>query len=208
MLKNKSLTQTRVARLLLLSTLLLSPAAFAHGNLDTRPFIDGLLHIATAPLCYAIVWGLVAASVSLKEDEIYANIGMSCVGAILACMALAWVSLSEQTSQGIAAFAAAVLGLTAVAGRRLPKQALWAIAVFSGGAACVAAQLDQVQWQSAAGLITALAFIVTVSFALLRDLARWRKTRTLLPLAQRIAGAWIACIGLLILALTIYPPAR
>jgi urease accessory protein len=207
MLKNKPLTQMHMA-CLLISTLLLSPAAFAHGNLDTRPFIDGLLHAATSPLCYAVVWGLVAASVSLSEKEIYPTIGMSCAGAVLACMALAWVNLSEQASQGIAAFASAALGLTAVAGRRLPKHALWAMAVFAGGAACVAAQLAPVQWQSAAGLITAIAFIVAVSFAILRDLARWHRTQAWLALAQRIAGSWIACIGLLILALTIFPPAR
>jgi hypothetical protein len=208
MFQIKFLLRTHTTWFTLIVMLLSSPAAMAHGNLDTRPFISGLLHVATAPLCFAIVWGLVAASVGLQEKDIYSTVGMSCIGAVMACAILAWMTMTEQASQAVAATAAAVLGLTAVAGQRLPKPWMKAIAVFAGCTAGLAAQLDHFQWQSAAGMLIALAFVSAASFAALRDLSRWRRTQAGLPLAQRIAGAWIACMGLLILTLTIYPRAH
>jgi hypothetical protein len=196
-----SLKRPDMTRWLLIITLLASPAAWAHGNLDTRPFIAGLQHVFAEPMCYAIAIGLAAASANIKEQQLYTLVLTSMAGVILTYAMLAWADLSPAASQVIAACAAALLGLVAIAGRSLPRFIMGLLAFFAGGSACVAAQLDQWQWESALGLIAALAFVLFVIFAALRDLSRWHLTQRLLPLAQRIAGAWIACIGLLLLAL-------
>jgi hypothetical protein len=184
--------------------LLLPCTAWAHGDLNARPWLEGVLHVITSPMCYALLLGLALAALGLDDQQHYSAAGLAAGGAAITVLLIAWAGLDAngRWAQALAACMAAVLGLLAVVGKPLPRAGIFILALMAGSAASLAAQLDGFHWQSLISLSASIGLIAALFSVMWRDLRRLPVIKPHLPLAARIAGAWIACIGLLILALS------
>jgi hypothetical protein len=179
--------------------------AWAHGDLNARPWLEGVLHVITSPMCYALLLGLALAALGLDDQQHYSAAGLACGAAAITLLLIAWAGLDANGlwAQALAAGMAAVLGLLVVDGKPLARGWVVLLAFLAGSAACLAAQLDRLHWQSLISLSASIGLIAALFSVVWRDLRRLAIVKPHLPLAARIAGAWIACIGLLILALSI-----
>ncbi|MCY7307012.1 MAG: hypothetical protein LH632_12865 [Rhodoferax sp.] len=98
----------------------------------------------------------------------------------------------------LAAPAAAVAsGLIAVAATKAPDVIAVVLSIAVGLSAGIAAGLDTPGWGSALGVSCAVTALVGFTLAVSQDLMTVRRITTLLPLARRVLGAWVAAIGLL-----------
>lgn len=179
--------------------------AFAHGDVNTRPWLDGILHLLTSPLCIALVLGLALVALGLDEQQHYSVSMVAGISAVLTLLLGQWLAFNWGSSNARAASStvAALLGLIAVLGRALPRRWIVLLAACSGSAASAAAELDRFHWQSALSLGLTVVVLCSLFSVCLRDARRLPWAAPHLPLAARIAGAWIACLGLLLLALAL-----
>jgi membrane-bound ClpP family serine protease len=193
------------ASTLLCALLLLPCTVWAHGDLNVRPWVEGVLHVVTTPMCYVLLLGLALAALGLDDQQHYSAAGLAAGAACLTLLLIAWAGLdvNGRWAQAFTAGAAAALGLLAIYGKALARPWISIFAAMSGSAACLAAQLDRPHWQSVISMSASIGIITALFCTILRDLRRLPKISVHLPLASRIAGAWIACIGLLILALSL-----
>lgn len=180
-------------------------AAFAHGDVNTQPWLDGILHVITSPLCIALLLGLALVALSLDEQQHYRVSAVAGIGAVTALLLGEWLALNWNSSGARVAssLAAACLGGVAAAGSAVHRRWIMLLAACAGGAVCAAAELERFYWQSMLSMgITVMVLISCFSVGL-RDARRLPWVERHLSLAARIAGAWIACLGLLLLALAI-----
>jgi membrane-bound ClpP family serine protease len=193
------------AHMLLCALVFLPCTSWAHGDLNVRPWLDGVLHVITAPMCFALLLGLALVALGLDDQQHYSAAGFAAGAACLTLLLIvrAGLDVNGRWAQAFTAGAAAALGLLAIYGKPLARPWIFILAAMSGSAACLAAQLDRLHWQSLISMSASIGIITALFCTILRDLRRLPKISVHLPMASRIAGAWIACIGLLILALSL-----
>lgn len=170
--------------------------ALAHGGFaNVQPFWSGALHLLLSPLSVAAVIGLVAAlprtAAALPVPAIALGAGAAFVAAGLGLPVVATA----------APIGVIVLGLVAAAARPLPRWADAVLAVLAGLTAGGAAELDAPGWTAGAGVALTMAYGVVCGVAGLAALQRRPALATPVTLARRIAGAWVAALGLLLAAL-------
>lgn len=184
---------------------LLPAAAFAHGDVNTQPWLEGMLHLITSPMSIALLLGLALVALGLDEQQHYSVSAMAGVGALGTLLLGHWLGLQANSSGARAASAgiAALLGSFAAIGWAVPRRWMMGLALGAGAASSFAAELDRFHWQSVLSLALTLIVLCSLLNVGLRDVRRVPWVAKHLPLAARIAGAWIACLGLLLLALAL-----
>jgi hypothetical protein len=172
---------------------LVSLPASAHDvfGLNAAPFWLGALHLIVAPLGVASIIAL-AAAIAFSD-------GGTIVGAVIVAGVTAFVTAvwAPASLAAIAPIGIILAGLSAASGlepRRWLGVLLGALTGFSAGAA---AQLDVRAISAAAGVAVAM------TSAALWGVEAFVHTRRFVPLARRVAGAWMAAIALLLGALAI-----
>jgi hypothetical protein len=183
----------RSARLLAISAALTlsTQPAFAHDAFGTMgPFWFGALHVAVSALAVAALIGFGATLVSVAKPFVFPAL---VVGAVVAAAATsAGISLVDYGSIG-----AIAAGVTAAAGRVIPPTAAIAIAVVAGFGTGISAEVDTPSVAAAVGAAFAAFLFAGLSYGV------FARVDGALPFARRVAGAWVAAIGLLIAALTL-----
>lgn len=182
--------KARVASGLAFAALLAAPAE-AHGALGGMgPFWSGALHLAVSPLSVASLLGTAAALGGTDvRDAGRAALAGSALGA---CAALAY-----QVPGGLAAPAAAVLGGIAVLALRPQGRFALCVGSLGGIATAIAGRPDTIEWPVGPG--AALFIFLGLSLAT----AAFHELDARFPLVRRVAGAWVAAIGLLLGALAL-----
>jgi len=103
----------------------------------------------------------------------------------------------------VAPIVTALVGLTAVAALKPSNTAAILIAVACGFASGLAADLDPPSIARAAGVSIAQAGLLSSALYTLPELDKVQKLQTVLPIARRVVGSWVAAMGLLMAALAI-----
>jgi hypothetical protein len=196
----------RIICLLSLAFALLQPtASWAHGSFDSKPALDGAVHVLTSPLCYALLLGLVIVSAHVQEQMHYSLVGMATLGSasaslILSLSGFAWHPMK---AEAFSAAGAAVIGLIAVVGVYGEARKLLALALITGIWVTCSSQLETFRAWNALGIAFVVMMMALVGYAAHRTLEAWPPAQHMLPLAKRIAGAWIACMSLLVFSLAV-----
>jgi hypothetical protein len=189
--------------MLMVSTLFAAAPAWAHGGLgDGQSIWSGALHLLTSPLSVAALVGLTAALFGCREKILLAVALVSGVAAGVAA------ALGPHIPANVAAWAGpaavVVVGLVAVAALLLPDVAALALSLLAGLAAGLASGLDAPGWQGVIGVAGSATFLLGCALSASHDLLALRRIASVLPVARRVLGAWVAAIGLLTGALAIH----
>jgi hypothetical protein len=173
--------------------LVMAAPANAHEvfGVTAAPFWMGALHLVTAPLGIAAIIGL-AAAISFAPRETVA--WSSILAGITAFAAAMWTTPSVAAAAPIGII---VAGLFAALGFDPARWMGLTLGALGGFAAGSAAQLD------VRAISGALGVAVVVMSATLWAVEAFAYGRTVLPLARRVIGAWVAAIALLLGALAI-----
>ena len=99
--------------------------------------------------------------------------------------------------------AVVVIGLSAVAGLKPSTGFAWILAVFAGLAAGLAADLEQPRWQDLAGMAVTVLIATFWLLAVSDNMNRSSQLQSVLPIARRVLGSWVAAIALLLGALAV-----
>ncbi len=178
------------------------PAA-AHGGLADAPSIaNGALHLLLSPLSIAALLGLVAVLAGPKRQLFLASATV-----VLVCAAALGVVATKGVPGWLAAGLVTLVGLLAASGYTAtsgPKPWLvWLVSAGAGLAAGLASDLDSLAWQPVAGACAVLGVTVVALVAGSEDLYGVTRLQKILPIAQRVLGAWVAALGLLLGALAL-----
>lgn len=172
-----------------LASLAVAAPAFAHDAFGTMgPFWSGVLHLLVSPLSVGTIVALGAWLAPFPRGATAVEVIVSVAGAAIG----AWL-LADWSRW--AAIAAVGVGLAAAFDVRLPRVARIGASAAAGLGIGSASAVDAPSLAAGAGvaLVTFLALAAT--------LAAFQELETRVPLARRVAGAWVAAIGLLIAAL-------
>ena len=173
--------------------------AWAHGGLgDGKSLWGGASHFLTSPLSLASMVGLVAALVGIRERLSLLAAAVAGAGAGIAS------ALTAYAPAYVAPGAVVAVGLCAVTGRTLPNAAALLVAAIAGVGGGLAADLDAPSLPGGIGIAGAMLFIVVCALAALHDLAGMPRLQTVLPVARRVVGSWVAAMGLLMTTLAIH----
>lgn len=172
------------------------PAAFTsalHG------LLDGAAYVLQFPLALSAV---LVTCVLLGAAQVREAVQRAVVFAVITA-ASGWWPPSGAT-RGLVPAALLALGLAAAGGLRPAGQFVWPAVVAGGSAAGWAGGMQTASWQEAVGGGLALG---GVAMALLLGLSRLRATpasmAAVLTIGRRVVGAWIAAVGVLLLALSL-----
>lgn len=179
--------------------LLCCSPAWAHGGLgDAKSVWGGAQHFLTSPLSLAALLGLAAALFGLQERVFFA-------AAVLAAVSAAGAAaLAGSLPAFLAPAAVVVVGFSAVAGWTPPLAVALGLGVLGGSAAGIAADLDAPSWQGSIGVAASLLLPLVCALAAAEDLMKSPRLRSVLPIARRVFGSWVAAMGLLMAALALY----
>ena len=100
--------------------------------------------------------------------------------------------------------AVVVVGLCAVIGRKPSAVGALLVSIIAGLAGGVAADVDGPTWPGAIGIAGAMLFPVACALAAAHDIGSINKLQSVLPIARRVLGSWVAAIGLLMTTLAIH----
>lgn len=169
--------------------LLTAQPAFAHAAFGTMgPFWSGVLHVLVSPLSLATIVGLGAALAPIPRGASALEIVIAVASAALAAWLLtAWGKF--------AVVGAIATGLTAALALKPTRIVVLTMSFAAGLSIGSATGLDAPS--PTGGLGVALVVFLTVGAVT----ASFQELEMRLPLARRIAGAWVAAIALLIGAL-------
>lgn len=183
----------------------LPATALAHGDANTQPWLDGVMHVIGSPMCIAMMIGLALAALGLDDQQHYSVSAMAGIGAAAALLLSQLVAfdMSSSVARAASAACAVMLGLFTVSGQSMRRRWLLSLALSTGAAICLAAELDRFYWQTALSMSATVIVMSSLFSVALRDMRRFPFAAKHLPLAARITGAWIACLGLLLLALSL-----
>lgn len=178
---------------------LASGPAWAHGGLgDGKSIWGGALHCVTSPLSLAALLGLVAALFGVRER-------LAITAAVVAgVVAAGSAALASRVPVYGAPAAVVLLGLAAVAAWEPPDAGVWLLAVLGGAAAGLAADLDTPTWQGVIGVGAVVLFLLGCTLSAAHDLLKLPRLTSVLPIARRILGSWVAAMGLLMTALAVH----
>ena len=175
-----------------------STAAWAHGELGGGGgILSGLAHFVSSPISLACLVGLVAVVYVVEEERVAAIAIAAAVSAGLSSF------LAGSGPAYVAPIVTALVGLTAVAALKPSNTAAILMAIACGFASGLAADLDPPSIARAAGVSIAQAGLLSSALYTLPGLDQVRKLQTVLPIARRVVGSWVAAIGLLMAALAI-----
>jgi hypothetical protein len=201
MLKPKMQPETpRASYAALLALVLLhSSPAWAHGGLQGSTSLwGGIQHWASSPLTWASLCGVWVALMGVSERLVLP----------LAVLAGAAAGLGAALAGYFPAYVApatiVVVGLCAVAAYKPSNTGAMVLALISGMAGGVAADLDVPSWPGVIGVTAAEMFALGCALAAGHDLTRIGKLQTVLPIARRVVGSWVAAMGLLMAVLAIH----
>ncbi len=187
-----------VSALLAGAALSSATSAWAHGNFGADTSIwTATAHLFTSPLSLAALIGLALVLFGIREP-------LSVLAAALAAAAaLVATSFSAQIPAVVAPAAVVIIGLSAVAGWRPSSAFSLLLALLAGVAAGSAADLEQPRWQELTGMAVTVMVSAFWLLALSDNLNRSGRFQTLIPLARRVLGSWVAAIALLLGALAL-----
>jgi hypothetical protein len=185
-------------------------AALAHGDVNTQPWLDGVLHVITSVLCIALLLGMALVALSLDEQQHYSVSAVAGVGAAMALVLGDWAGIHWNSlgARLALSFVVACLGVIAAMGWVVRGRWMVLLAACTGGAVGTAAELERFQWQSSLSMGMTVIVVCSLLSVALRDARRLPWAAEHLPLAARIMGSWIACLGLLLLALALQAARR
>lgn len=188
-----------VAAILLAAMALLGcGSALAHGPFGGGTSIwTATFHLGTSPLSLAALIGL--ALVLFGMGEPWSVIA----AALAAAAAVAATALSPYLAPVLAPAAVVIIGLSAVAGWSPPTAFAFALALLAGLAAGSAADLDQPRWQDLLGMGATVLIATFWLLAVSDNINRSGRLKTVLPIARRVLGSWVAAIALLVGALAL-----
>ena len=151
----------------------------------------------TSPLSLAALIGLALVLFGIKEPA-------SFIAAALASAAAALATLWLVHIPPVAAPAAVVvIGLGAVAAWKPSTGWAFVLAALAGLAAGSAAELEQPRWQDLAGMAVTVLIATFWLLATAENLNQSSRLQTVLPIARRVLGSWVAAIALLLGALAV-----
>lgn len=165
---------------------------------DGRSLWGGALNFLTSPLSLASLVGLAAALFGIRERL---SLAVAVVAGIAAGMATA---LAGHVPAYAAPAAVVVVGLSAVAGWKPSGAGALLLALLAGMAAGIAADFDAPSWPGAIGVAGSMMFILGCALAVFHDLVGLPRLQSILPIARRVLGSWVAAIGLLMTTLAIH----
>ncbi len=184
---------------LLALALLCGPSAWAHGGLTgSKSLWGGISHFLTSPLSLAAMVGLLVALFAISQRLSLAATTLAGVAAGIAS------AFSGDVPAYLAPGAVTMVGLCALAGWRLPAPAVLLLAVLAGIAGGLAAELDAPSLPGGIGVGGVEVFIVGCLLAAAHDVAALVRLRTVLPIARRVVGSWVAAMGLLMTTLAFH----
>lgn len=189
-----------VACALTVAALSASSSAWAHGTLGDTSIWTASYHLFTSPLSLAALIGLALVLFGIREP-------WSAVAAALTALAATLATyFSPQIPAVLAPAAVVVIGLSAVAGWKPSTALSLLLALLAGLATGLAADLEQPRWQELVGMAVTVMIATFWLLAVSDNLNTTGRFQTLLPLARRILGSWVAAIALLLGALAIFHP--
>lgn len=175
-----------------------SASAWAHGNFGADTSIwTATAHLFTSPLSLAALIGLALVLFGIREPLSVLAAALAATAAVLATL------LSTHIPAVVAPAAVVVIGLGAVAGWRPSATFSLLLALLAGVAAGSAADLEQPRWQELTGMAVTVMISAFWLLALSDNLNRSGRFQTLIPLARRVLGSWVAAIALLLGALAL-----
>lgn len=175
-----------------------SASAWAHGNFGADTSIwTATAHLFTSPLSLAALIGLALVLFGIREPLSVLAAALAATAAVLATL------LSTHIPAVVAPAAVVVIGLGAVAGWRPSAAFSLLLALLAGVAAGSAADLEQPRWQELTGMAVTVMISAFWLLALSDNLNRSGRFQTLIPLARRVLGSWVAAIALLLGALAL-----
>ena len=187
-----------VSALLAGAALSSSASAWAHGNFGADTSIwTATAHLFTSPLSLAALIGLALVLFGIREPLSVLAAALAATAAVLATL------LSAHIPAVVAPAAVVVIGLSAVAGWRPSSAFSLLLALLAGLAAGSAADLEQPRWQELTGMAVTVMVSAFWLLALSDNLNRSGRFQTLIPLARRVLGSWVAAIALLLGALAL-----
>lgn len=183
---------------LILCLLFCSPVWAHSGLVGMRALWDGALHVLATPLSLAALVGACTVLTGANERHV---LYLSLCAAVTAALAFLTSSyLPACTAPAIIA----ILGLVGVGAWRLSAGQYFLVAIFAGLAGGLAADVDAPSSLTIAGVFLAEISVLYGLLITYQDLASVQKLATVLPIAKRVLGSWIAAIGLLMTALVFH----
>ena len=181
------------------AAVLCSSTAWAHGGLTgSKSLWGGISHFLTSPLSLAALVGLLVALFAIPQR-------LSLLATALAGVAAGIASaFSGDVPAYLAPAAVTVVGLCALAGWKPAQAGALALALMAGVAGGLAADLDAPSLPGGIGVGGVELFIVGCLLAACHDFAAIARLRTVLPIARRVVGSWVAAMGLLMTTLAIH----
>ena len=175
-----------------------SSSAWAHGvfGLETSVWTASY-HLLTSPLSLAALIGLALVLFGIREPASFIAAALASAAAVLATLWLVHIP-------PVAAPAAVVvIGLSAVAAWKPSTGSAFVLAALAGLAAGSAAELEQPRWQDLAGMAVTVLIATFWLLATAENLNQSGRLRSVLPIARRVLGSWVAAIALLLGALAV-----
>ena len=173
--------------------------AWAHGELGGgKGLLSGITHFGTSPVSLAAFVGLLAIVYVVHETRVARLV----VAAGMSAGASSF--LAGLSPVYVAPVVVAALGLAAVFAMAVTPRASIALAMVAGFAGGVGAELDPPSLARAAGVAIAQAALLGGALYTLPELDRIERLKTVLPIARRVLGSWVAAIGLLMAALGVH----
>ena len=173
-------------------------SAWAHGTLGDTSIWTASYHLFTSPLSLAALIGLALVLFGIREP-------LSVVAAELAAFTAVMSTLFSPHIPAVMAPAAVVIiGLGAVAGWKPSAAFSLMLALLAGLAAGYAADLEQPRWQDLIGMAVTVMIAAFWLLAISDNLNTSGRFRTILPVASRVLGSWVAAIALLLGALALF----
>ena len=175
-----------------------SASAWAHGNFGADTSIwTASAHLFTSPLSLAALIGLALVLFGIREPLSVLAAALAAAAAVVAA------AFSAHIPAVVAPAAVVVIGLSAVAGWRPSAAFSLLLALLAGLAAGTAADLEQPRWQELTGMAVTVMISAFWLLAVSDNLNRSGRFQTLIPIARRVLGSWVAAIALLLGALTL-----
>jgi hypothetical protein len=175
-----------------------SSSAWAHGpfGVDTSVW-TATYHLGTSPLSLAALIGLVLVLFGIREPKSIIAAALAAATAVLA------TALLPHIPPVVAPAAVILIGLSAVAGWNPPTAFSYILSAFAGLAAGLAADVDQPRWQDLIGMGATVLILTFWLLAASDTVTRSGRLQSVLPIARRVLGSWIAAIALLLGALAV-----
>lgn len=166
---------------------------------DLVPVLEGIVDGARVLVLSTLALAVTAATWFAVRSESYGN--AVCMAVFFcACALLVEVPGYALPADTVAAFVLLALGVLVAADLPLRGRAAWVGAAVGGVAAGLSGKLQTASWEESAGALGALLGISIVFGVLAQATIPSALTRPA-ALARRMAGAWLAAVGVLMLAL-------